>query len=274
MTFVESESPVGGYSLDILAKEDDTDDVVVIENQLGNTDHDHLGKIITYGAGKDAKYIIWVVKSAREEHKAAIEWLNANLSNDVGLFLVEIQLWSIDGSAIAPKFEIVESPNNWSRTTKAAQNTSGVAVQIKYDYWSNFNDYVYGGGKAPAFAKLFHQRKASSDHWYNLSLGVSRMHMSLLVNTKANIISVEFYIASPNMDKSIFDNIYTNHRGDIETKLGFPLDWRRLDDKQCSRILLENKSFDIMNEDQRPQQYIWLTSKALEIRKAFLPYIN
>lgn len=110
---IEQESPVGSFSLDVLAQDTDTDTYTVIENQLEDTNHDHLGKLLTYAAGKDAKNIIWIVKAAREEHKAAIEWLNNNTVDGVGFFLVEIQLWSVDGSAPAPRFNVVEQPNDW-----------------------------------------------------------------------------------------------------------------------------------------------------------------
>ena len=71
----ERESSVGAFSLDILARDQDSGEAVVIENQIEQSDHEHLGKLITYASGKDAKYIVWIVKDAREEHRAAIEWL-------------------------------------------------------------------------------------------------------------------------------------------------------------------------------------------------------
>ena len=77
LELVETESKVGGYSADILAKaensESDTESYIVIENQLEDSNHDHLGKLITYASGKKAKAIVWVVKTAREEHREAIK---------------------------------------------------------------------------------------------------------------------------------------------------------------------------------------------------------
>lgn len=109
----ERESAVGKYSVDIYGKEDGTDRKVVIENQLEDSNHDHLGKIITYASGKDAKTIIWIVKRARDEHRQAIEWLNAHTDEEVGFFLLEIELWKIGDSAPAPKFNVVSKPNDW-----------------------------------------------------------------------------------------------------------------------------------------------------------------
>lgn len=82
----ERESSVGAFSLDILARDQDSGEAVVIENQIEQSDHEHLGKLITYASGKDAKYIVWIVKDAREEHRAAIEWLNKSSDGTIGFF--------------------------------------------------------------------------------------------------------------------------------------------------------------------------------------------
>ena len=82
----ERESSVGAFSLDILARDQDSGEAVVIENQIEQSDHEHLGKLITYASGKDAKYIVWIVKDAREEHRAAIEWLNKTSDDTIGFF--------------------------------------------------------------------------------------------------------------------------------------------------------------------------------------------
>lgn len=82
----ERESSVGTFSLDILARDQDSGEAVVIENQIEQSDHEHLGKLITYASGKDAKYIVWIVKDAREEHRAAIEWLNKISDDTIGFF--------------------------------------------------------------------------------------------------------------------------------------------------------------------------------------------
>ena len=77
---VEKEVYVGSYRCDLVGNDETTGDKVIIENQLEASNHDHLGKIITYASGLDAKVIVWIVKEAREEHRSAIEWLNNNTS--------------------------------------------------------------------------------------------------------------------------------------------------------------------------------------------------
>lgn len=117
----DTESAVGSFAVDIYAQEADTERKVIIENQLEDTNHDHLGKIITYAAGKGAGVVIWVVARARDEHRNAIEWLNEHTDSDCAFFLVEIEVWRIGDSPMAPRFNVVESPNEWARAEKPSR---------------------------------------------------------------------------------------------------------------------------------------------------------
>lgn len=118
ITVEETESSVGDFNVDIFATDADTGKKIIIENQLEDTNHDHLGKIITYASGKEASLVIWIVKRARQEHIAAIEWLNNHTDDEVGFILCEIKLYKIGDSALAPKFEIIEQPNEWIKEAK------------------------------------------------------------------------------------------------------------------------------------------------------------
>lgn len=115
---IEKESTVGDFSVDIFARDADTGRKIIIENQLEDTDHDHLGKLITYASGKNADLVIWIVKKAREEHRSAIEWLNAHTDEGIGFVLCELKLYRISGSEPAPKFVIIERPNDWAKEMK------------------------------------------------------------------------------------------------------------------------------------------------------------
>lgn len=109
---------MGDFNVDIFATDADTERRVIIENQLEETDHDHLGKLITYPSGKAADVVIWLVRKARPEHRAAIEWLNNHTDEGVGFILCEIKLFRIGNSEPALKFEIIEQPNDWVKEMK------------------------------------------------------------------------------------------------------------------------------------------------------------
>lgn len=223
----ELESPVGGFSVDLYASEEGTGRKIIIENQLEDTNHDHLGKIITYASGKDASVVVWIVKRARDEHRQAIEWLNQHTDEQIGFFLVEIELWQIDDSAYAPMFKVVERPNDWAKEIKKVSATSNATQQARLEYWTAFNNYAFAN---KAFAKEFKQRKPSTDHWMSLSIGTSACGMSILRLQQQSQVGVELYI---NDDKELFRSLY-ERKAEIEADVGAELDWRELPEKKAS----------------------------------------
>ena len=264
ITVDETESSVGDFNVDIYASETGTDRKIIIENQLEDTDHDHLGKLITYASGKGADVVIWIVKHAREEHKAAIEWLNNHTDDKIGFFLCEIKLFQIGDSQMAPSFTVVERPNDWTKEIKKTTGTNSTQ-QIRLEYWQAFNDHAFHNS---GFSKAFNKKKPSTDHWYNLSLGSSACYISILRIQKRNELDVEFYI---NDDKELFKSLYA-HKDEIEATMGYKLDWRELPEKKASRIIVE-KAVELDNRDKWPEQFDWAMDVCLKMKKAFKKYI-
>ncbi len=261
ITEITTESPVGGFSADIIAKETGTDRIIVIENQLEDTNHDHLGKIITYASGKDASIIIWIVKNAREEHKKAIEWLNDHMDENIDFFLVQIELWKISDSAPAPRFNVLEQPNSWAKEIKKISQEMSETMAFKLDYWTAFSDYVFEESK---FSKLFNKRKPSTDHWYSVSAGSSEFNFSFLINTVRNIITVECYISN---NKDLFHQFYAN-KEKIENAIRIELDWRELPERKASRILVE-KQVNLKDRNQWEKQFNWMKEMGIKFYQAF-----
>ena len=116
---IEKGKGVGDFVSDLVASEINSENKIIIENQFKKTNHDHLGKIITYASGVEAKYVIWISEKIREEHQKALEWLNENSSNnELSFFGVEIEAIRIDGSKPALNFKLVIEPNAWGREVK------------------------------------------------------------------------------------------------------------------------------------------------------------
>ena len=264
ITLDETESTVGDFNVDIFATETGTNRKIIIENQLEDTNHDHLGKLITYASGKSADIIIWVVKRAREEHRAAIEWLNNHTDEDIAFFLIETKLYQIDCSDIAVKFEVIEKPNDWTKEIKRNTNKSPT-LQARYDYWVAFNDYAF---KNVAFAQAFNKRKASTDHWMNLSVGSSACSISLSQIRKYNHIIAEWYISN---DKDLYHKLYS-HKDAIEKEMGMKLEWYELPEKKASRILTW-LTVDFDNKSTWPKQFDWLTDVAVKMKRTFKKYL-
>jgi len=262
LVFEERESIIGSFSVDIMAVELGTNRKIIIENQLSDTDHDHLGKIITYAAGKDAEVIIWIVKRARDEHRRAIDWLNEHTDEEIGLFLVEIELWKIEDSLPAPKFNIVSKPNDWAKAMKVEGNLSDTK-QMQYEFWQAFRDFA----NATDFIHSFTLRKASPQHWYNLGIGISEAHLALTINSQKKLLGAEIYISD---DKELF-NDFESHKDEIESELGFEMEWMLLPEGKASRILATHQG-DLKNEEKWKECFNWYIDKAKKMKIVFNKY--
>lgn len=108
------------------------------------TKHSHLGQLITYAAGLDAEYIIWLVREAREEHQEAIEWLNEHTDEKLNFFLVVVESWQIGNSDPAVKFSVVQRPNDWKKTVMGSGLTEekSKAKAMQLDFWQKFREFA------------------------------------------------------------------------------------------------------------------------------------
>lgn len=231
---------------------------------MEDTDHDHLGKLITYASGKGADIVIWIVKHAREEHKAAIEWLNNHTDDKIGFFLCEIKLFQIGNSCIAPTFSIIERPNDWAKEIKSAVS-SNPTQQKRFEYWQAFNNYAFNNTD---FSKAFNKRKPSTDHWMYLSIGSSTCKIGITQIQKRSSITIELYI---NDDKDLF-RMLLSHKNEIETDMGISLDWRELPERKASRIIVE-KTVELENKNKWNEQFAYITDICLKMKKAFKKHI-
>lgn len=264
---VDNEVYVGPYRCDLVAKDETSGITVIVENQLESTNHDHLGKIITYASGLDAKVIVWIVKEAKEEHRAAIEWLNNNTSTDINFFLIEIHAYKIGDSDPAPKFEVVEKPNDFVKRSKTKDREDGEmnkSQAARLYFWEEFNKVVAQCGKP------FNIRKATTDHWYDVAIGSSDAHISItLVNKFGNIV-VELYISN---NKALFDKLKAQ-KDSIESDLGFALDWDRLgEQKKASRIKYYIDGLDFEKQENYPELMNTAIDVAVKMRDVFKQYI-
>lgn len=266
LTDIETEKFVGSYRCDIICKDELTGKNVLIENQLEQTNHDHLGKIITYASGLDASVIVWIVANARSEHASAIEWLNKNTTDDVAFFLIEVHAYTIGDSSPAPMFKIIEQPNDFAKTTKslASKGNLSESQMCRLEFWNMFNDVLEEKGKP------FNKHKASTDHWYTVAVGSSQCSISIDLVNKEHKIRVGLWI---NDNKDMFDSMYS-YKAEIEAAAGQSLDWFRLDDKKASIISLDIKGLNFKKKDNYPELMDTVIDKVVILRNAIKPYIG
>ena len=264
ITVDETESSVGDFNVDIYASETGTDRKIIIENQLEDTDHDHLGKLIRYASGKGADVVIWVVKHAREEHKAAVEWLNNHTDDKIGFFLCEIKLFQIGDSQIAPAFTVVERPNDWTKEIRKTASANSTQQQ-RLEYWQAFNDYAFTDAN---FSRIFNKRKPTTDHWMDFSIGSSACHIAVSQIQKRKAVDVELYI---NDDKELFKSLFA-HKDEIEKNMEMELEWKELPERKASRILIE-KTVDLDDRATWPEQFDYIMDTCIKMNRAFKRYL-
>lgn len=265
LTNVETEKFVGNYRCDILCQDELTGKTVLIENQLEPTNHDHLGKIITYASGLDAAVVVWIVAEAKEEHASAIEWLNKHTDEDVSFFLLEIHAYTIGESLPAPQFHIVQQPNDFAKTAKSLSHKGELndTQTCRLEFWTKLNDVIDQKGKP------FNKRKPSTDHWYSVAVGTSQCHISIELVNKDHKIRIGLWIPD---NKELFDT-FMEHKTEIEQAVGMGLDWYRLDGKKASVVSIDIPGLNFGKQDNYPELMDEIIEKVLLFKKAFTPYI-
>lgn len=265
IVLIQTEAAVGDFSVDILAEEENTKRKIIIENQLEITNHDHLGKLITYASGYEAGVVIWVVSDVREEHRQAIDWLNEHTDESIEFYLVKIELWQIAESPYAPKFEIISKPNDWARTVKDSAG-QGELTETKLDqleFWNQFKSYGIQN------KTKFHLRKTYPQHWTDISIGSKDAHISLTINSKEDLFATELYIPD---NKELYAQLLS-HKDEIEKELGEKAEWMELPGKKASRIkTLKTGSF---NDKKSWENYFeWFLREAEKFQSVFPKYLK
>jgi len=258
----QTEASVGRFNVDILAEEENTGRKIIIENQLERTDHSHLGQLITYAAGLEAEFVIWIVRDVREEHQQAVDWLNEHTDEQINFFLVVVELWQIENSPPAPKFTTISRPNEWKRSvrtgTKDGDLTDTKTKQL--EFWQQLKEFA--ATNHPEL-KL---RSPRPQHWFDVAIGRADCHIALIVDSKEDKVRCELYIPD---SKELYQTLLSN-REQIERDLNItePLEWKELPGKKASRIRAVH-AFRFADASTWESAFAWLTEMTSRFRRVF-----
>lgn len=263
LEFEGIEVKIGSFEADILARDVATEDKVIIENQIEKTNHDHLGKIITYAAGMGAKTVVWVAKEITSEHKQALQWLNEVCNQEINFFGVEIVISQIDDSKPAVDFDVVCSPNEWSKAVKArtqAASVESATKQLQLEFWNTLKQHMT---EQQTFLRL---RNPRPQHWYNIAVGRSKFSIALTVNTTERRVGCEIFIRGPEAKKAF--RLLERQKPEIERELNSQLEWKYLEDRIASRIIQYEKG-DIRDREEWPRLLAWCQEHAEAFHQTF-----
>ena len=266
LTPIEREKKVGTFSADISA-EDESGQGVVIENQLERTDHDHLGKILTYVSNLDAKKAIWISDNPKEEHVTAVEWLNKNVS-DAHFYLVKIEIYKIGESKPAPRFTVITGPNATIDLVRGEKNRDTERHKQNHKFWTQL---LEKSNKKTIRFKNISPRK---DAW--VSAGAGKRGLGFVYTVGKEAVGAELYIDwgkdSAQKNKQIFDALDLR-KSEIEKSFGEKLDWERLDDGRASRIRKRIKTDQFTNEKEWPELQDMMVDAMTSLEQAFKEHI-
>lgn len=268
---VESrEASVGDFSLDLLARDTGTGRPVIIENQLEQTNHDHLGKLLTYAGGHDANVVVWVAKQFREEHRQALDWLNQRTSEETSFFGVKVEVWKIDDSRPAPHFTLVAAPNEWRRRKRQDELTTGPSERrLRYQaFFQPLIDKLHERG-------FTYARRALPQSFFNVAADRPAGVVYGAAFGHEGLARVEVYINSRSKEwnKLLFDRL-EERKESIETDLKATLEWSRLDDGVNSRIALVRRGSIDDEEPARDEIRSWMLEWLPSFKQVFRPVLD
>ena len=267
---IDREVPVGDFYLDLLAKDLGSSGTVIIENQLTQTDHDHLGKLLTYAAGKNASTVIWVSEEVRKEHRRALKWLNQK--TDTHFFAVVVEVLKIDSSKPAFDFKPVVFPNEWQKSKQPKISTNPSPKNEKYKaYFQALIDELR------EHHKFTGARVGLRQNWYDFSSGIQALSYTISYTAwfrqGGKVLAGISIKGSEEKDKNLFDAL-EKRKTEINSNFGSELEWERRDEQIGSIIGVYHDGVIEASDSELEEIREWHIKNLLKIKEVFAPEIG
>ena len=261
------EKYVGPFRADILCRNTDDDSLVLVENQVERTDHTHLGQLMTYAAGLETASIVWIAKAFTDEHRAALDWLNEITGENFNFFGLEIELWKIGDSAIAPKFNVVSKPNNWTKGKSAASGSINrgdltATQELQLEYWKSFADFL---DERETDLRINNARPST---WISFGRLRSRAVFHGYIYVKKKTICVELYLSNSPERLGIF-NLLHEDKEEIEREIECALTWTKSSNYATSYIFLQREVEDPNDREKWNEQHTWMMENLEKFKRVF-----
>lgn len=267
---VEQEASVGDFSLDILAKDLGTAKTIIIENQLTQTDHNHLGKLLTYASGFNASIVIWISEAIREEHRQALDWLNQRTDDETSFFGVVVEVIRIDDSQPAFNFKLVVTPNEWQKNKK--RQAQHGAITTKGERYKNyFQELIDELREVHRFTSA---KAGQPQNWYSFSSGVTGISYGANF-AQGGKARAEIYIDLGDQEKNkrIFDSLYAMHEK-INPKFNETLIWERLENKRACRIAVYTDGSIDESDADLGNIKAWHVERLIQLKAVFGRHVS
>ena len=263
----EREREAGAFSVDLVA-EDDKGNPVVIENQLEKSNHEHLGKLITYLTAIGAKTAVWIVSDPRPEHVNAVSWLNE--SSSASFYLIKVEAIRIGHSEPAPLLTLIVGPSEEARGVGKTKKEMAERYAIRKKFWTQLLDL------ARAKTKLHTNISPSEYSWVGTGAGLRGLGFNYTV-TK-HVAAVELYIDRgkdrEEENKSIFEQL-AKAKEEVEQSFGDKLEWQQLEGKRACRIKKQIGLGGYRTDGGKwPEIHEAMVDAMIRLEKALRPHIK
>lgn len=262
----ETEAHVGDFQADIVATEVGTGLIVLIENQLEPTDHGHLGQLLTYAAGKNAKALVWLSPEFRTEHQAALDWLNRNMNTGVGFFGLQLEVWTIADSPAAPRLSVVSGPNEWEKPVTSGETTDRARA------YNQFFGRLIEAFKT-AYPGVTRVRTPGGQSWISVPSGRSGFHFAWAFKNGRRF-AIELYVdlGEQIATKEAFD-LLSDSRKEIEQQVGCEFESQRMENRRACRILIDRDGEIFASDAILKELHEWGLELMPRFRDAFVPRV-
>lgn len=262
---VERERAAGSFSVDLVG-DDGAGNPVVIENQLERSDHDHLGKLITYLAAFEAKTAIWIVSEPRPEHVGAITWLN-EAGSGASFYLAKVEAIRIADSPPAPLLTLITGPSAETRHVGSQKQERAERLDQRQSFWSALLERARGQRHPHSGVS------AGTDSWLGAGSGLSGVHFTYTIRQRD--AAVQMLIEGPDaeMNVRVFDQLAAE-RADIEAEFGEAVEWERMEGRKKCAIGVTLRSGGRLDEDRWPEIQDAMIDTMLRFERVFRPRIQ
>ncbi len=259
---------VGPLTADLICRDLRDDSRVVIEVQFGDTDDGYLGRLIAQSAGLEAGKIVWIATRFLEEHRAALDWLNRYSTSKLSFYAVELQAFRVNRSAPAPRFHLLVSPNDWTRSARRGVRvieTEELSEGRRYqlDYWSSLLVYLRERG-----GPIHPSGKAAPKSWTAFRIGSPGIRLLATQGRRDQTLRAEIVLSGE--EAPVRFARLQQQRDEIEATVGYPLEWTPAVAGRDHRIGITAKGSDIANRADWARQHQWLAERLEELYRAFV----
>ena len=268
-----TEVSVGSYSADLVFTDTERASRVVVENMYGSTDHDHIGKLITYAAGLEATHAVLLAEGFRPEHLSALSWLNEVSRAPFGFFGLVLEAWRIDGSRPAPHLRVELEPDEWSRSVRDARTShSSNSQALCLEFWGDVQQALQQSD-----SRWTPGRRPSKNPWMTFDRQNNVCYNAAFHGRGAKrSVRAEVWIDASDKaaTAAIYDELLLRSES-IERQLGYELTWEPEVHGKNARISVSHPGPVSENDKAEwPEAHQWLVHALSEFRDVFDPVLE